>query len=88
MCPFLDAPEGISAETLEVMDKAFFDAWRALQISRGASPAAGVPQSKPLQVTRDLMASAARLPERLDPPAEPAAEIVRPPARAIIRMRG
>lgn len=86
MCPFLDAPEGISAETLEVMDKAFFDAWQALQISRGPSASVEVPLPKQFLVKRDLMASAARLPERLDPQRERGADIVRPPTRAIVHM--
>ena len=31
MCPFLEAPEGLSPEILEMLDRAFTSAWNELQ---------------------------------------------------------
>lgn len=34
MCPFPTAPEGLSPETLELLDNAFSSVWRELQVRK------------------------------------------------------
>jgi hypothetical protein len=77
MCPFLEAPEGLSAETLEMLDRAFTSAWSELQAKR--SPCT-LPQNEEAtrvaiaRSTRELAATGVREPERLKRHALHAAE--------------
>lgn len=69
MCPFLDAPTGISQETLDILDSAFLATWQALHVSPPPSAAAELPKSEPFHTAGDfacdLMSSAAHFPERI-----------------------
>lgn len=69
MCPFLDAPTGISQETLDILDSAFLATWQALHVSPPAAAPAELPQSGPFHTASDLacdlMSSAAHFPERI-----------------------
>jgi len=81
MCPFLEAPEGISREALKLLDNAFFDTWQALQTGSGVVTAPKVPQHKPDR-TCDQKLSVARLPDRSVPQRAYAPESGRPRALA------
>jgi hypothetical protein len=81
MCPFLEAPEGLSPETLEMLDRAFTSAWSELQARQ--SPCT-LPQNEEAarvaiaKSTRELAATGVREPERLKRHALHAAEQARP----------
>jgi hypothetical protein len=89
MCPFFEAPQGMSRETLEMLDRAFTAAWSELQASKSACM---LPQNQ--QATRDAMAKSTmelaatgiREPERLKRHALHAAEQSRPRTRTIVHL--
>jgi hypothetical protein len=68
MCPFFEAPEGMSPATLDMLDRAFTAAWSELQASK--SPCT-LPQNEQavrdamVKSAADLAATGVREPERL-----------------------
>jgi hypothetical protein len=89
MCPFFEAPEGLSPETLQMLDRAFSAAWSDLQARK--SPCT-LPQNEKAARTameRSAMALAAtgvREPERLKRHALHAAERSSPRAGGILHL--
>jgi hypothetical protein len=68
MCPFLEAPEGLSAEAMELLDRTFAATWRDVQSRRASSaPAASqeVTKAAIAKAIMDLAATGVREPERL-----------------------
>jgi hypothetical protein len=89
MCPFLEAPEGLSPEMMEMLDRAFTSAWSELQAKK--SPCT-LPQNEEAarvaitKSTRELAATGVREPERLKRHALHAAERARPRTRTIVHL--
>ncbi len=89
MCPFFEAPEGLSPETLQMLDRAFSAAWRDLQARKSLCT---LPQNA--KVTRAVMKSSAmklaatgvREPERLKRHALHAAEGASPRSRGTLHL--
>lgn len=89
MCPFLEAPVGLSPETLEMLDRAFSAAWHDLQAreSEASYPAnQATTQSAIAKAIIDLAATGVREPERLKRHALHAAEQARPRPRTIVHL--
>jgi hypothetical protein len=89
MCPFLEAPEGLSPETLEMLDRAFSAAWSDLQakdVASGSPVDQAAAQSAISKAIVDLAATGVREPERLKRHALHAAEQARPRTRTIVHL--
>jgi hypothetical protein len=89
MCPFFEAPEGLSPETLEMLDRAFSAAWHDLQMRNSSSTSAAnraTTQTAIAKALADLAATGVREPERLKRHALHAAENARPRTRAIVHL--
>jgi hypothetical protein len=87
MCPFLEAPEGLSPETLEMLDRAFSAAWHDLQVRKSlpTSPAnQATTKTAIAKAIIDLAATGVREPERLKRHALHAAEQASP--RTIVHL--
>lgn len=89
MCPFLEAPEGLSPATLEMLDRAFTAAWSELQARKSSCT---LPQNE--QAVREAMVKSAvelaatgvREPERLKRHAMHAAERAKSPTRPVVHL--
>jgi hypothetical protein len=89
MCPFFEAPHGLSPETLQLLDRAFSAAWSDLQAKK--SPCT-LPQNE--KATRAAMESSARAlaatgvheAERLKRHALHAAERTGPRQRTVLHL--
>jgi hypothetical protein len=89
MCPFFEAPEGLSAETLEMLDRTFTAAWRELQAKESPCTLPQNAQATRVAITRsamELAATGVREPERLKRHALHAAEQARPRTRTIVHL--
>jgi hypothetical protein len=89
MCPFLGAPEGLSPETLELLDHAFTAAWNAMQERKSSSASLENQEITRAAIAKsimDLAATGVREPERLKRHALHAAEQARPRTRPIVHL--
>jgi len=89
MCPFLEAPEGLSPETLELLDRAFSEAWHDLLVRKSSSTSAenqATTQIAIAKAIRDLAATGVREQERLKRHALHAAEQAKPRMRTIVHL--
>jgi hypothetical protein len=89
MCPFFEAPDGLSPEALQMLDRAFSAAWSDLQ-ARG-SPCTlprneGATRAAMQSSALELATTGVREPERLKRHALKAAERTRPLGRAILHL--
>jgi hypothetical protein len=89
MCPFLEAPEGLSPEILEMLDKAFTSAWNELQATKNPCTLPHNEEAARVaiaQSTRELAATGVREPECLKRHALHAAERASPQTRTIVHL--
>jgi hypothetical protein len=89
MCPFLEAPEGLSPETLEMLDRTFTAAWSELQARKSACTLPENEQAARVAIAKsamELAATGVREPERLKRHALHAAEQARPRTRTIVHL--
>ena len=93
MCPFAKPPEGMSLETLELLDSAFLSVWQELQTQQlqamktwAASAENKAKGAEP--ITSIVAAAAAGVgdPERAKRQAVQAAEPARPRTRTIVHL--
>ncbi len=77
MCPFLETPEGLTPEMLELLDRTFAAAWQELQLKRSSLALQEDEQAARAAIAKsiaDLAATGVREPERLKRHALHAAE--------------
>lgn len=89
MCPFLEAPDGLSPETLNLLDRAFSAAWDDLQMRKSSSTALANQPATQTAIAKalvDLAATGVREPERLKRHALHAAEQTRLSMRTTTRL--
>ncbi len=89
MCPFPEAPEGLSPETLELLDRAFSAAWEDLQLRKSSATSPANEATTQTAITNaiiNLAATGVREPERLKRHALHAAEQARPRTRTIVHL--
>jgi hypothetical protein len=89
MCPFFEAPESMSPEMLEMLDRAFMAAWSELQAKKSSCTSPENEQATRIAIaksTLELAATGVREPERLKRHALHAAEQARPRTRTIVHL--
>jgi len=89
MCPFLEAPEGLSPEILEMLDRAFTSAWNELQAKKNPCTLPHNEEATRIaiaQSTMELAATGVREPERLKRHALHAAERAGPHAPTTVLL--
>jgi hypothetical protein len=89
MCPFLEAPKGLSPETLEMLDRTFTAAWNELQARKSPCTLPENEQATRVAITKstmELAATGVREPERLKRHALHAAEHAEPRTRTIVHL--
>lgn len=84
MCPFLEAPVGLSPETLEMLDRTFTAAWHELQ-ARTLPENEEAARAAIAKSAIELTAAGVRQPEQLKRHALDAAEQARPRKRTIVQ---
>jgi hypothetical protein len=89
MCPFPTAPEGLSPETLELLDNAFSSVWRELQVRKSWTALGENKQVRAAELLRSMVDPATadvRGQVQSETPALPAVERSRPRTRAIVHL--
>lgn len=89
MCPFPTAPEGLSPETLELLDNAFSSVWRELQVRKSWTALGENKQVRAAELIKSIVDPAtADIRDCAQPetPVLPAAERSRPRPRAIVHL--
>jgi hypothetical protein len=89
MSPFPHAPEGFSAETLELLDQVFSATWRDFQRTMSPAVSPGNEQATLTAIAKsivDLAETGVREPERLKRHALHAAEQAKPRRRTIVHL--
>jgi hypothetical protein len=89
MCPFLETPEGLTPEMVELLDRTFAAAWHELQLKRSADVLEENEQATRAAIAKsiaELAATGVREPERLKRHALHAAERTAPGPRTIVHL--
>ena len=88
MCPFPTAPEGLSAETLELLDNAFSSVWRELQVRKSWAALENKQVRAAELITSSVDPATADIRDCVQPegPALAAAERSSPRTRAIVHL--
>ena len=91
MSPFLQTPVGFTAETLEMLDRAFSDTWCELQARKSLPTSGEIEQTTRREIGKsiiELATAGVRDPERLKKHALETAKQAKPRARAIVHLPG